>query len=91
MAEGLTKDPNSLLDYGFDWAPWLAGDTITESTWTATGGLEVVENRSEHTLMATTVWVQGGTEGRSCSLTNRIVTAAGRRDERTLFVLVKQK
>jgi len=34
------KDPDAVLDYGFDWSDWLAdGETISTSTWTVETGI----------------------------------------------------
>ena len=34
------KDPDAVLDYGFDWSAWLeAGDTIVTSEWIVPEGI----------------------------------------------------
>lgn len=83
------KDPAATLDYQFNWAEWLAGDTITASTWTADDGLTVEDD--DFTNVLTTVWLSGGTAGLAYAVTNRIVTAGGRTDERTLSIVVMEK
>lgn len=79
-----TKDPVAKLDYGWDWEDWLAGDTIDTSTWTVPTTL--VKESDSKTNTTTTVWISGGTLGESYTVTNQIVTAAGRVDQRS-FVL----
>lgn len=79
-----TKDPVAKLDYGWDWEAWLAGDTIDTSTWTVPTTL--VKESESKTNTTTTVWISGGTLGASYTVTNQIVTAAGRIDQRS-FVL----
>lgn len=89
MASKATKDPDSKLDFGFDWTAWLGTDTITASTWTADAGLILSGETFDATK--TTVWVEGGTAGEKLSATNRITTAAGRIDERTLILSIKEQ
>jgi len=83
------KDPAAVLDYQFNWAEWLAGDTISASTWTAEEGLTVEDD--DFTSVLTTVWLSGGAVGITYAVTNRIVTAGGRTDERTLRLVMVEK
>lgn len=85
----VTKDPNAILDYRFDWSDWLNSDTIATSTWIAPDGI-TVQSESE-TTTAATVWLSGGTLSRSYELVNRIVTAGGRTEDRTLIVHIQDK
>lgn len=80
------KDSAAVLDYGVDWSAWLGTDTIATSTWTVPTGL-TVDSETETTTLAT-VWLSGGTTGTTYTLVNRITTAAGRQDERTLTITV---
>jgi hypothetical protein len=83
------KDPNAVLDYQIDWSAWLpAGDTISTSTWTAEG---LTVDSSTHTATTATVWLSGGAAGESAVVTNRIVTTAGRQDDRTLYIFVHER
>lgn len=85
------KDPAAVLDYELDWSTWLAtvSDTIATSTWTADTGI-TVDDESNTTTTAT-VWLSGGTAGVTYSLVNRITTAGGRTDERTITVAVRER
>lgn len=83
------QDPAATLDYQFNWAEWLAGDTISASTWTADDGLTVAS--SAFTNVLTTVWLSGGAVGLTYAVTNHITTAGGRTDERTLSIVVAEK
>ena len=83
------KDPSAILDYQFNWAEWLAGDTLSASTWTADGGLTVEDD--DFTNVLSTVWLSGGAVGLAYAVTNRITTAGGRTDERTLKIVVVDK
>lgn len=96
----ITKDPASTLDYGRDWTLWLGGDTITESTWRVEGPAAVdpdvplaIDGTKADTFdgKQTKVWLTGGVPGVTYALVNRIQTAAGRIDERTLQISVRQK
>lgn len=90
------KDPDATLDYEFDWAappplgPWLPdGDTITASTWAVPEG--ITKASDSHTDTTTTIWLSGGTAGASYKLTNHITTAAGRIDDRSRYITVKDR
>lgn len=81
------KDPSGTLDYSVDWTDWLGADTIDSSSWTVPSGL-VLGTSIAGTAVAT-AWIGGGTVGNSYYLTNQIVTAAGRVDERSLIIKVE--
>jgi len=80
------KDSEELLDYDIRWARWLGTDTINTSTWRADDGITIAG--SEHTSTDAKVWLSGGTEGVSYTVTNTISTAAGRTAVRTIEVKV---
>lgn len=89
MATTIDKDPSAILDYTFDWAKWLAaGETISTSTWTVSN---VTKDSDSNTTTTATVWLSGGIAGTSGSAVNRIVTSAGRQDERTLMITVTDR
>jgi hypothetical protein len=85
------KDPDAVLDYRFDWSAWLAvdGDTISSHVVTASDGL-VVDGSSEADG-SVTVWVSGGTPKQSHTLACRVTTLAGRTDERTAVIFIKER
>lgn len=89
MIQRYDKDPSAVLDYAINWEMWLDGDTISTSTWTAEDGITIDSSSNSTTL--TTVWLSGGTANTTYTVTNRIVTAAGRTDERSLYIRVKQR
>jgi hypothetical protein len=86
----ITKDPEAVLDYGFDWAAWLGDDTITDSEW-ATSDEDLVQDSDSFTDTTTTIWLSGGVAGQDYQVTNTIVTTAGRMDERSLTVRVRNR
>jgi hypothetical protein len=89
MPQNHAKDPQAVLDYPIDWESWLEGDTIATSTWTADAGITIESDTN--TATTTTVWLSGGTLDAIYSLTNHIVTAAGREDDRTIQVRIGEK
>ena len=89
MPSTFTKDPDATLDYQIDWSSWLGSDTISTSTWTVPSG--ITKDSDTASTTTTTIWVSGGTAGTSYELVNRIVTAAGRTDDRTIQINVREK
>lgn len=83
------KDPQSVKDYSIDWTLWLNSDTIATSTWEVNGDL--VKDSSGNTPTHASVWLSGGTNGKSYLVRNKIVTAGGRTEVQTLEILVKKK
>lgn len=95
--EILYKDPQAVLDYGFDWNDdghggegWLGVDTILASTWAANKSGLTIQSQSFDTT-STTVWLAGGTLGEGYTVTNHITTAGGRQDDRSFKLVIKNK
>lgn len=76
------------LDFGFNWSLWLGEDTIASSTWSVSNSSAVTVDASTNDTTSTTVWLVGGTVAEYATVTNRIVTAAGRIAERSFPVSV---
>jgi len=89
LIQQFKKDPDATLDYTIDWSTWLGADTISTSEWTVASG--ITEGTATATTTATTIWLSGGTAGVSYALTNQIVTAGGRTDDRTIVVTCVNK
>lgn len=101
------KDPDAVLDYAFLWQDWLASvETITAKTVTATTGLTVDSSAinlspidmtidgsvvSQKTGSVVTVWLSGGTAETAYTVSCRITTSAGRTDERSFALTIKQR
>ena len=84
------KDPSAVLDYVFDWTGWLAtGETITDYTITADTGITVDSPTEDDGKV--TVWLSGGTAGINYKVACLITTAAGRTDERTIWIKVTDR
>jgi hypothetical protein len=85
----LAKDPNAILDYTFDWDPWLdVGETISSHTATVVGA---VKDSSANSTTAVTIWVSGGTADTTATVACRIVTSAARTDERTIALRIQDR
>lgn len=82
------KDPDSKLDYEFDWASWLGSDTISSYAITVAGVTAVTDSA---TSTSVTVWVSGGTVGTDATIQCRITTAGGRIDDRTITLKIVQR
>lgn len=84
------KDPDATLDYGFDWANWLAtGETITGAVWTVPSG--ITKSDEDFDADTTLVWLTGGTLGTNYNISCRITTSDGRIDDRTLIIKVRSR
>lgn len=89
MLMTFAKDPAADLDYSIDWSVWLGTDTIATSAWSVPAGLAFGITAS--TATTATVWLAGGTAGRTYDVTNTITTAAGRTDQRTIRIAVQER
>ena len=93
------KDPDAVLDYVFDWkassngtgdSDWLAsGETISSHTVTVETGL--TKDSDSESGGQVTVWLSGGTAGTDYDVSCEIETSAGRTDERTVLVRVRER
>jgi hypothetical protein len=81
------KDPDATLDYQFNWAPYLEDDEIATSAFLLPDGLTEVS--SQNTATAATIFVSGGNPCGIYRITNRITTAAGRAQDRTIYIRVR--
>ncbi len=85
------KDPQADLDYSIDWSQWLkTGDSISASTWAVAGGVSLHDSGIVGGNL-TVVWVNGGTIGKTAIVTNHVVTANGRIDDRSIQFVVQQR
>lgn len=83
------KDPNATLDYTVNWAAFLGVDTISSDSWIVPAGITSVTETN--TTTTSTIWLSGGTLGEKYGLINRIVTAGGRTDDRTIYIRVREQ
>jgi hypothetical protein len=94
------KDPNSTLDYSWDWRDWLAqvGDSIVTATFIVTdpegATTPLVVASSVHFDGMVTAFVSGGTVGKTHKLTCRITTNSTptpRTDDRSLYIIIRER
>lgn len=84
------KDPNSVLDYRWDWSTWLqASETISNHSIVSEAGITV--DSSSATTTAVTVWLSGGTEGAAYVVTSRVVTNQGRTEDSSIRIRMVSK
>lgn len=89
MPNKFLKDPNAILDYTVDWSDWLDTDTIATSTWVLPSELTNVSDAKTGTT--STVFLSGGTLGKTHQVVNRITTVLGRTDDRTIKIRIVEK
>ena len=86
----LYMDPNAVLDFTFDWTDWHAAisDTLSSKTVAANG---VTVDSSSATTLKVTVWLSAPLAGVIASVTCHIVTAGARTDDRTIYLVTKDR
>ena len=84
------KDPQAVLDYLIDWTPWLNGDTIIDSSFSVNSTNLIIDS-SSFTTSSATVWLSGGIIGETYIVTNHITTFAGREDDHSFRIIIKDK
>ena len=98
MPQSFIKDPDSVLDYKFDFAgltngngdcDWLeSGETISSRTVTVSSGLTKDSDSITDTNTSVTVWLSGGTAGNVYTVACKVTTSLGRTVERTITIRV---
>ena len=100
------KDPHAVLDWKFDWKPltngngnsdWLAtAETIVTATFTITPSVAVTglikDSQSlTDTSTSASLWLSSGSDHVDYTVACKIVTSAGRTDERTITICVRNR
>ena len=84
------KDPDSVLDYTFDWNEWLeSGESISNHVITVDDG--ITKDSSSNSSTIVTVWLSGGTAGTNYNIACKIVTGAGRTVERSITIRCRER
>lgn len=101
MPNTITKDPDAVIDVKFDWkaltnesgdSDWLAsGETIQSTAIAKSTGITKNSASITDTNTSVTVWLSGGTADNDYSLACKITTSAGRTDERTMKIKVRNR
>ena len=89
MPKRFSQYPDASLDYKVDWTRWLSADTLLTSTWIVPAG--ITEVTSSNTTLTATIVLSGGTQGTTYDVINRITTAAGFADDRTIKITIGEK
>ena len=85
-----TQDPEAVLDHSWDWSAWLAdAETISSYVVTVPAGMTLASHSEASGVV--TAWVSGGTVGTTYRLECKIVTSAGRTDERSIKIRVDER
>ena len=83
-------DTESVLDYSTSWASWLSdGETITSYVVTVPAGLTKASDSEDAGVV--TAWISGGTAGENYRVEYKITTSAGRTDERSITISVRER
>lgn len=87
----LTKDPNAILDYVYDWSDWLDENETIDSHQILVERGSVDVDRDERDGAQITVWLSGGNDKDTARVVCRITTSAGRVDDRSLWLRVEHR
>lgn len=88
-----TKDPDAVIQYGFDWTDYLGDESILTSEWLPDSEDLVVESSSAADGKTTSVLLSGGQNGRRYKVTNRITFSRDGEtmtDDRTMIIPVQE-
>jgi hypothetical protein len=88
--DSVTKDPNAVLDYLFEWGQFLGDDEIATSTFPDFPA-GITNTSTSNTEEDVRIWLTGGTKGSDYTITNRITTTGGRTMDWILVVRVYEK
>lgn len=96
MAKNYKKDPNAVLDYGWRWKSWLAGDVLTSSEWAPESDYnDIYIEDSFFNDDTTTLILSGGTVGSVYRFINHItsINSEGfeRQEERTIQITMVER
>jgi hypothetical protein len=82
------KEPTEVLDYEIDWSDWLAGLTISTSSWTIPAGITNVAD--SNTTTKTLIRLSGGTWGEVYELFNTIIASDGETETRSILIRIQR-
>ena len=87
------KDPEERLDYTLDWdsLDYLAtSETISLSAWSVPTGITQFGTATNTTTTAT-IWLEGGTHGQEYIVSNLVTTSSGRKAERSIKIICRNR
>lgn len=83
------KDPDDVIDYEFNWGPWLRDDEVISAEFLLPDGLTEVSSSFSSTRCQ--ILVGGGIRGRVYRITNRVTTVGGRTKDQTIRIRVVER
>jgi hypothetical protein len=90
VTDQMTKSPADVLDYDIDFGRWLKdGDTITAAASTIADTTAAVDRTDFSETMAT-VWLSGGADGETGTVTTLVSTNEGRTKEFCFKIRIKE-
>lgn len=85
------KDPEAILDYVIDWTQYLAPEEVIQDFNVTCEGGGVTVSGSTEADGRVRFMLSGGVAGRDYSIVCEIITNAGRTDQRTINLPVRQR
>lgn len=83
------KDPDSLLDYLWNWVAWLGNDEIDSYEFTVDPSMTLVSSINDNGIIR--AWFSGGVANQAPIATCHIITLAGREEDKSIrFNMVEQ-
>ena len=83
------KSASDVHDFTQNWLAELVADTISTSTWTLDTG--ITKDSDTNTTTTATIWVSGGTTGKTYKIINTITTASGRTHLKEWFLRIQDQ
>jgi hypothetical protein len=84
----VSKDPDGWTDFTIDWAAYLnIGDAIVSSAWSSE---TLPVSSASYTASTATAIISGGVVGAVYAVTNKVTTASGLVEDRTIQVVVEE-
>lgn len=89
------KDPDAVLDYTFDWGPYLASNSDAIASHDV-----AIDDPPDNSLViedflrdgaVVTVWLSGGTLDQTYIVRCRVTTTGGRTDDRSFSLYIAQQ
>lgn len=87
----ILKDPDAVLDYIFNWGDWLDDVTDTISSHEMVPETGITVDSSSIVSQTVVAFISGGTVGTTYRVACRIETAAGRTDDRSIYIKIKER
>ncbi len=92
MSQGpFSQDPDAVLDYLVNWNDWLdPGDFIIAATAFSSNGIKVLSNQIATNGLGHTVWISSGFAPYEYTVTSRILTNDGRKNDQSWILRIEE-